>query len=118
MVIYVSYRKMSRSNYKSWTHRQFLNFKVKDRNSKFSCALKVVYCNNNMEERKKIWQGITRIGAQIDIPWCVCGEFNFSLNSEDRVVGQPIVESDIIDFDKIVEELNMVDMKHTGKHFT
>ncbi|KAF3642699.1 hypothetical protein FXO38_20978 [Capsicum annuum] len=78
----------------------------------------VVYGNNNLEERKEMWKGILQIGALIDVPWCICGDFNTPLHKDDRRGGNPIVEAETRDFQKAVEDLNLVDMKATGRQFT
>ncbi|KAF3651081.1 hypothetical protein FXO38_16788 [Capsicum annuum] len=65
-----------------------------------------------------MWQGILQIRAHIDVPWCIYEDFNSPLHSEDRLGGNPIAESKTKDFQKIVEDLNLVDMKATGGHFT
>ncbi|PHU26264.1 hypothetical protein BC332_04596 [Capsicum chinense] len=78
----------------------------------------VVYGSNNLEERKEMWKGILQIGALIDVLWCICGDFNTPLHKDDRRGGNPIVEAETRDFQKAVEDLNLVDMKATGRQFT
>ncbi|KAF3672647.1 hypothetical protein T459_05081 [Capsicum annuum] len=78
----------------------------------------VVYGSNNLEERKEMWKGILQIGALIDVPWCICGDFNTPLHKDDRRGGNSIVEAETRDFQKAVEDLNLVDMKATGRQFT
>ncbi|PHT65887.1 hypothetical protein T459_30312 [Capsicum annuum] len=89
-----------------------------NRKNDFTCAMTVVYESNNMEERKELWKGLGQIRANIIIPWCICGDFNLPLTSEDRIGGQLIHDYETRDFQEMMDRLNLVDMKAMGRYFT
>lgn len=68
---------------------------IKDRRSKFKCALTVVHVNNYMEDGKKLLEGLHKIRENITDPWCVCGNFNSPLATTDRTGGQAIITGKI-----------------------
>lgn len=52
------------------------------------------------------------------MPWCICGDFNFVLGSKDQKGGQPLYDNETRDFKVVMDNLNLMDMKAMGRHFT
>lgn len=88
---------------------------VSNRNSDFLSLLTVVYGKNTTEERKRMWEGLLRVGSSITIPWCLCGDFNTPLTYTNMIGAQNVAGHEIKDFLHVMESLKLTNMKSTGR---
>lgn len=54
------------------------------------CLLTVVYGYNTIEQRKQLWDNLTKIEQGISKPWLLGGDFNSVLQLQNRLHGNPI----------------------------
>ncbi|KAM3395852.1 hypothetical protein P3S68_004858 [Capsicum galapagoense] len=80
--------------------------------------MKLIYGSNSLEKRRDMWQGLHRIRALIDVPWCICGDFNSPLTSADRVGGQSTVKAETKEFQETMDMMKLVDMKAYGRRYS
>ncbi|XP_060182637.1 uncharacterized protein LOC132612529 [Lycium barbarum] len=97
------------------THGQYIHCTIADRTTDFTCFLTIVYGSNSLEERKDLWAGMLRLGGAITTPWCICGDFNSSLDATDRQGGNPVSDAETMDFKNFVDALVLTDMKASGR---
>lgn len=57
----------------------------------------MVYAFNYAALRRKLWQAIRDIHAQVRGPWTIMRDFNCVLNKEDRL-GSPVTMAEIREF--------------------
>ncbi|RYR35905.1 hypothetical protein Ahy_A10g050999 [Arachis hypogaea] len=65
---------------------QTVHMKIKDRNAN-QWLLTAVYGSPNRGFRKSLWEDLHNIGREVNIPWCVIGDFNAILNDHERSGG-------------------------------
>ncbi|KAM3222421.1 hypothetical protein P3L10_021691 [Capsicum annuum] len=80
--------------------------------------MELIYGSNSLEKRKDMWQGLHRIGALIDVPWCIYRDFNSPLTSADRVGGQSTVKAETKEFQETVDMMKLVDMKAYERRYS
>lgn len=99
------------------THAQFIYVIVKNLtlNTSFQCTL--VYGMNDGHAREGLWEGIRKIGNNLNMPWMVTCDFNYPLNYEDRI-GRPINHTEIDAFRECAHFCGLTDLKQTGCKFT
>nr|XP_016489984.1 PREDICTED: uncharacterized protein LOC107809777 [Nicotiana tabacum] len=99
-------------------HGEYIHCKVVDRKSNFKCVMTVIYGKNTIAERRDLWAGLLRVGSVINEPWCICGDFNTPLHTTDKTGGQPVTEYETREFQKVLNSLNLTDMKASGRFYT
>lgn len=58
----------------------------------------VAYGRNSVDERKELWEFLRIIANSITDPWCLLGDFNAVLDSDDHQFGQDITMNEMRDF--------------------
>lgn len=76
----------------------------------------VVYGLHTVEDRKSLWPELLSIDAQINLPWCVMGDFNAVLACEDRLNGNPVSSYESQDFISLLANSDLGEYKSCG-HF-
>ncbi|XP_021766230.1 uncharacterized protein LOC110730713 [Chenopodium quinoa] len=98
-------------------HEQFIHFIVcnKDLSSKIQHTF--VYGMHSIHDRLPLWEGIKNISLQ-QIPWLCVGDFNYVLNSQDRLNGNSVTEYETRDFQNFVDELDLTEIKIKGAFYS
>ncbi|KAF5183018.1 Dnase i-like superfamily protein, partial [Thalictrum thalictroides] len=78
----------------------------------------VVYASNAASERLQLWQDLIAIGNNISGPWCVSGDFNNVLFSNEIVGCEAIHPREVVDFVSCVASAGIFDLKFTGFFYT
>lgn len=99
------------------THGQFIDYRVKERNSAFSGFISFVYGKNEIKDRKALWAYLKTISVTITEPWCINDDFNAVLSSGDRIRDQDISDADTR-FSELLDSCNLLEMKTCGNFYT
>lgn len=51
-------------------------------------------------------------------PWMILGDFNSILTPEDRICGNPVSQSEVVDFHNCVKEYELIQLPHIGTKYT
>lgn len=85
--------------------------------SRFFCT--IVYASNSGIERRKLWK---ELGAYKQIKngtaWVIMGDFNVTLEVNEHSNGSSMHSSDMLDFKKCVEEVEVEDLLSSGFQYT
>ncbi|XP_071733554.1 uncharacterized protein [Rutidosis leptorrhynchoides] len=85
-------------------------------NKRFLCSF--VYASNNDTRRKKLWEELTIFNNIVNgSPWVIAGDFNVSLNPEDRCAG-PSVTNPMNAFRECVNDIEIEDINQSGLLYT
>lgn len=76
--------------------------------------LTVVYDDNKLEERKKLWKDIENIGDNLQGPWSIMGDFNNVLSTTDRVGGRPVKEYEYTDQSRMIGKNGRFEVESKG----
>lgn len=97
---------------------QVIHCQVTDKvaSKKFICSF--VYSFNTVAERADLWNSLISWGVNNNEHWILLGDFNSTLNAEDRLSGIPIANSDMDAFVSCTTVLGLEDMFSIGKKFT
>ncbi|XP_058748823.1 uncharacterized protein LOC131621801 [Vicia villosa] len=112
-----------------WDHRlwhikeigasdQYLHCEVSNSRDDFSHFLTVIYAQNQLTNRRKLWADLQTIGISISKPWIIIGDFNNVLRSDDRIEGSEVHEFEYRDLEYLMESLGLFEHDTKGPHFT
>ncbi|KAL4393983.1 hypothetical protein AHAS_Ahas02G0106500 [Arachis hypogaea] len=81
--------------------------------------LLAVYGSPQRLTRKHLWNGIRSLSDNINIPWCILGDFNAMLHDYERSGGSNKVERGAcFEFQSCLSDCGLVDIGYTGWPFT
>ncbi|XP_022030699.1 uncharacterized protein LOC110931622 [Helianthus annuus] len=90
---------------------------LKQSKKMFFCS--VIYAANYYISRRDLWKQLSlHKNFVCNEPWVILGDFNSALNLEDKSMGCSSVSLSMKEFQECVDEIEMVDIKRTGIHFT
>ena len=79
----------------------------------------IIYASNSGMERRRLWNDL---GAYKQITngtaWVIMGDFNVTLEASEHSNGSSMYTSDMIEFKKCVEEVEIEDILSSGFHYT
>ncbi|XP_009629900.1 uncharacterized protein LOC107767911 [Nicotiana tabacum] len=78
----------------------------------------MVYAFNTRNERKELWSYLSSLSRGWQIPWIIIGDFNSVLRIDDRIRGNPITMSEIVDFSECAEEREFIELPQHGSRYT
>lgn len=93
--------------------KQMIHCKVKHKGSRMRFNMTMVYGFNEQAARRKLWEDINQIGAKMDEPWAVMGDFNCILNREERI-GSRVTMAETRDFRQCIEACGLKDLRSSG----
>lgn len=73
-----------------------------------------VYAYNTQAQRKDLWNEIANMCANSTGPLLIGGDFNSILYPSDRLHGNPVLQSEIEDFEKCVQLNELTPLKMVG----
>ncbi|RAL52409.1 hypothetical protein DM860_007266 [Cuscuta australis] len=100
-----------------YSYAQMVHCHVQWHEQKLEFFTSFVYGFNELEERKSLWKDI-KTYASSNEAWCVIGDFNAVLTSEDRKGGNPVSNGETADFRDCLEKCGLEEMPFSGPYFT
>ncbi|XP_016500997.1 uncharacterized protein LOC107819404 [Nicotiana tabacum] len=94
---------------------QQLTLRIKDKD-RSDIHITAVYAT--ARERKDFWANIEDISNDIAGPWCIGGDFNVIMDSEEKLGGRPHRAHRSVDFTATMEYCGLVDLGYFGPRFT
>ncbi|KAK6794049.1 hypothetical protein RDI58_007502 [Solanum bulbocastanum] len=88
-----------------------------DRAASISVLLSIVYAMNEQSQREALWQEFQGLGANIQSPWILSGDFNNVLAVEERI-DLLVTQAEIARFKKMVNTLQLTSLRTKGCFFT
>ncbi|GJV37905.1 hypothetical protein Tco_1410382 [Tanacetum coccineum] len=78
-----------------------------------------VYAHNRYIQRRDLWTNLVTYKNYIqNRPWCILGDFNVSLNADEKSTGLSYIDTGMRDFQECVEAIEVSDVNSTGLRFT
>ncbi|KAK4723752.1 hypothetical protein R3W88_026531 [Solanum pinnatisectum] len=85
---------------------------------KLSFIVSFVYAFNTREERNELWSMLQAIHRSHRKPWLVLGEFNVVLHVEDKISGNSISLTEVVDFATCIDNCGLIEHPHQGNQYT
>ncbi|KAH0685970.1 hypothetical protein KY284_016523 [Solanum tuberosum] len=98
-------------------HEQFIHCVVDNVAASISVLLTIVYARNEQSQREVLWKELQGMGANIQCPWILSGDFNNVLANEERI-GLPVTQAEIVGFKEMVNTLQLTALRTKGCFFT
>ena len=93
-----------------------MHCEVKDMQGNLSFCLTVVYAQNKLEHRRKLWHDIEQIQHQG--PWYIVGDFNNVLRTKDRIGGNRVTEAEYKDLQDMIIRVGLFEVESKGDYYT
>ncbi|GJW94530.1 sugar transport protein 13 [Tanacetum coccineum] len=78
-----------------------------------------VYAYNRYVQRRELWKSLCIHKHYVrNSPWCILGDFNAALFLHDSSAGNSNVDISMREFKECVEEIEVMDVQHSGLQFT
>lgn len=71
-----------------------------------------------MDDKVPMWRYLETLANTINGAWCVIGDFNAILTSEDRCNGNPVAIRETRDFEHLLDTTDLVEIKSSGCYFS
>ncbi|XP_071694760.1 uncharacterized protein [Rutidosis leptorrhynchoides] len=79
----------------------------------------IVYAKNYYIHRRSLWDNLCMHSSFVgNHPWVIMGDFNVSLNLDDSTAGSSNVTIAMREFRECVDHMRMIDVSHSGLHYT
>ncbi|XP_074316100.1 uncharacterized protein LOC141652492 [Silene latifolia] len=83
-----------------------------------SYEMTFIYALNLGIQRMSLWDSIHHISCDVSKPWVCLGDFNVTLQAEERCGSHQIHYGDMEDFKETLEQCGLSDHPATGCHYT
>ncbi|XP_058768386.1 uncharacterized protein LOC131642116 [Vicia villosa] len=93
---------------------QYIHFDVLDMQGSRVHILTVIYAQNQLMQRRKLWDDIKQVAGNIHDPWLVVGDYNNVLHPNDRIGGHPVQASEVKDLKHMMEVAGLFEHGTTG----
>ncbi|WMV45671.1 hypothetical protein MTR67_039056, partial [Solanum verrucosum] len=97
--------------------KQHIHIEVDCRGINISFSFTVVYGLHTVADRRKLWEQLRSIHNNQQTPWVAMGDYNTFHRGEDRMVGDPVQDAEIRDFDGFLRARSMKILKHTSREY-
>ncbi|XP_058751354.1 uncharacterized protein LOC131624433 [Vicia villosa] len=84
----------------------------------FSHYLTIIYAQNQLVNRKKLWDDIDIISRCTTGPWICVGDFNNVLKVGDRIGGNKVHITEYMDMERMMNDSGLFEHETTGPFFT
>ncbi|XP_058722236.1 uncharacterized protein LOC131594157 [Vicia villosa] len=98
--------------------QQMIHCSIHDTMGRWRYWLTAIYVMNQLEHRQKLWKDIEDIQCNQQGPWCIIGDFNNVVTSNDKIGGRQVQEHEYKDLCSMMERTGLYEMDSTGDHFT
>ncbi|KAL5162615.1 Transposon TX1 uncharacterized protein [Glycine soja] len=97
---------------------QLIHCKVYDATGNFMEWLTAIYGFNYLEQRRDLWHDLEAINKTQQGPWCLIGDFNNVLKTNDRVGGKMVCEKEYKDLRTMMDNTGLAEMDSKGDYYT
>lgn len=97
---------------------QLIHCHVAFKDSGIVVLVTTVYAFNEPNDRVSLWDDIKLLGANIDMPWLVYGDFNTSLHQNERIRNGIVVPSNTNELQSLTMDAGLMDLRFTGHFLT
>ncbi|XP_058776119.1 uncharacterized protein LOC131650425 [Vicia villosa] len=80
--------------------------------------LTAIYADNKLERRRNLWKDIEKINSTQQGPWCLMGDYNNVLHTDDRIGGKEVHEGEFCDLANMMTKCGLVDLDKIGDKYT
>lgn len=84
------------------------------------CTFEVTYAYvfNTKDERNELWDNLVVQSRKCTNPWLVLGDFNSILTTKDRIGGNNVIWSEVVDFNNCFLDYGLMEFPTQGHRYT
>ncbi|XP_058726099.1 uncharacterized protein LOC131597415 [Vicia villosa] len=97
---------------------QMIHCAVYDKNDNFQHWLTAIYADNKLDRRRKLWKEIEQINSTQQGPWCLMGDYNNVMYTDDRIGGKEIHDGEFCDLVNMMNNCGLADLDKIGDKYT
>ncbi|XP_023873178.1 uncharacterized protein LOC111985765 [Quercus suber] len=97
---------------------QEIHVEVKVCPSNLTWILSAIYASLRSEERRILWDNLSKVAELHNKPWIMASDFNEPLIEEDKYGGRGVHVNRSLAFKDCLDNCNMVDMGFSGPRYT
>ncbi|XP_059306439.1 uncharacterized protein LOC132057867 [Lycium ferocissimum] len=97
---------------------QQITIKLKDSPNDSGTYITAIYAKCLALERIELWDSITDVSSKLDGPWCMGGDFNVVMDTDEKSGGKPHRTYKSMDFITTMDSRGLVDVGYTGPKLT
>ncbi|XP_058767570.1 uncharacterized protein LOC131641282 [Vicia villosa] len=101
-----------------YSSEQMIHCGVYDKNDNFQHWLTAIYADNKLDRRRSLWKDIEKINSTQQGPWCLMGDYNNVLHTDDRIGGKEIHEGEFCDLANMMIKCGLADLDKIGDKYT
>lgn len=98
-------------------HNQYFNFKVEN-NQVGRWRIIGFYGCPERERRKELWEILINLASRSSLSWCVIGDFNDMVCTDEKRGGRPHPRSLLVGFEETINDCGLLDLGFVGDKFT
>ncbi|XP_058777111.1 uncharacterized protein LOC131651466 [Vicia villosa] len=95
---------------------QMIHMAVYNNQRDFMFWLTAIYGLNRLDQRKVLWKELDNLNIQG--PWCLAGDFNNVLCSQDKIGGKIVIEAEFKDLEDMMRNNDLAEMTNNGDYYT
>ena len=99
------------------SHEQYVTIEIKP-HSRPSWVLTIVYAGPHVQNRAVLWPQLQQFASETTKPWLVAGDFNETIDLEERNHGGPEMIRRCQRFKLWIENSGLIDLGFSGPRFT
>ncbi|KAI9085212.1 hypothetical protein K1719_032845 [Acacia pycnantha] len=77
-----------------------------------------IYANPNENRRHELWEMLSSIGSEVNVPWLLAGDFNEIKTPLEQVGGGRVNEARCRRFNSWIQDCNLIDVEANGPFYT
>ncbi|XP_058748416.1 uncharacterized protein LOC131621394 [Vicia villosa] len=116
--IWIMWQEKNESFVKIASSDQFIHCKVTEKENKMVKWITIVYAQNQLQHRRKLWNDIRNCAGSVQGPWMIIGDFNNVMTSRDRIGGKQVQLAEYVDLEQMMEDVGLYVHETKGEHFT
>lgn len=98
--------------------RNFIDSTVSFIHENISCRITWVYASSVFKDRMENWDALRRLKGNIQLAWLCVGDFNEIVDQFEKGGGEMKQSRNICNFQKLISDLQLVDVGFHGPRFT
>lgn len=86
--------------------------------NKVNWVMSLIYASTDKRERDTLWQSLTDIGQDMNLPWCLIGDYNEVISQVDKRGGRMVGNTVNKELKKMIDRCELMDLGFTGPMYT
>ncbi|XP_075101769.1 uncharacterized protein LOC142177202 [Nicotiana tabacum] len=77
-----------------------------------------VYPHNLRDERRALWEHVHHMSIGCQFPWIIMGDFNAVLQQENKIGGNQVAFSEVVDYQECLDKCTLMELPNNGYKYS